>query len=70
MPYKVSPADRVFDKFVYWDFSLTKRRATLAEILEAANKEFPGVLLEHLEVHAAAWDNESIQLRKKIRRNG
>lgn len=40
-------------------------RPTLAEVIEAAKKEFPDIQFDELIITASGWDAEIIELRRK-----
>ncbi|MFY9462193.1 MAG: hypothetical protein WAP51_03260 [Candidatus Sungiibacteriota bacterium] len=57
---------RTGSKCVYWDsYDCLTNRPTVAEILEAAAKEFPDIPHDQLEIHPEGYDAEILVLIKK-----
>ncbi len=68
MAYDVTrPLDLTRANEVRWDGDpqSERDRPTLAEMIEAAKKEFPGVPFEELMVTASGYDAEIIWLKRK-----
>ena len=64
MAYIVNP---VVAKEVCWNGqpSSWQDQPTLAEVIEAAKKEFPSIEFDQLIITASGWDAEVIELRRK-----